>query len=186
MLKNILLSKKFAISLLIICTIFDVGTTYATVKDKLFLDGNPLIRGLNWNQAIFLQVCASIIAITLFLISYRKNENIHRSIHMKFIPFLLMCIKKQFSISFKTFKNDMVYTGLALLWVLVCAHFIAGLLAAFPLLGGPSILSILSRIGFDNFRNAQIIIVIMLIIISIIIGHYPVYLLYTRSFKKAR
>jgi hypothetical protein len=183
---NLLLSKYFTIFLLIVSTIFDVGTTYATVKDKIYLDGNPIIRGLDWNEVIILQFIVLLFAIILYLISFRKHDTIWPNNHMNFMQFLKYCIKKQFGFSIKSINKDIIYSGLAIIWVLIVAHFIAGLLAALPLLGGTSILSTMSKIGFANYRYSQIAIIIILIVISVIIGHYPIYLYYIRSRKLAR
>jgi hypothetical protein len=186
MLKHILLSKYSGIVLLILSTFLDCGTTYATVKNKLYLDGNPIIRGLNWNQIIIIQLLMTIFVIVAFLLASRYQNKIMPKTSMKFIPFLVFFLKKQLYINFKNYKDDLIYSGLVMLWILTCAHFIAGILAIMPLLGGPSILSFMSMIGFNGLRQSQFVIIVFVALLSIIIGHYPIYLSYNRTIKDSR
>jgi hypothetical protein len=187
-LKRIILSRTGTISLLLVGTIWDVGSTYAMVGKRLWLDGNPFIRTLNWQQVAVLQVIFGTAAIAAFLFAYGRQKAIWpKREGLAFLQFVKYRIRRGFSLNFtaKHFKTEDVYAGMLLIWVLIFAHGLAGLINTVPILGGPSFLEIFQMEQINDVRIIQNIGTALLLLCSILFAHYPIYASYRLSLEDA-
>lgn len=187
-LKRIILSRTGTIALLLLGTLWDVGSTYAMVGKRLWLDGNPFIRTLNWQQVWALQIIFGTAAIAAFLFAYGRQRAIWPKQKLPFLAFFKYRLKCGFSLSFtaRHFKTEDVYAGMLLIWVLIFAHSIAGLINTVPILGGPSFLEIFTLEQINDVRTIQHIGTALLLFCSILFAHYPIYASYTLSFEGGR
>ena len=185
-LKRIILSRTGTIALLLVGTLWDVGSTYAMVGKRLWLDGNPFIRTLNWEQVAALQVIFGTAAIAAFLFAYGRQKAIWpKGERLAFLQFVKYRIRRGFSLNFtaKHFKTEDVYAGMLLIWVLIFAHGLAGLINTVPILGGPPLLEVLHMNHSYDVHTLQNIATGLLILCSVFFAHYPIYASYRLSLE---
>ncbi len=187
-LKRIVLSRTGTIALLLVGTVWDVGSTYVMVGQRLWLDGNPFIRTLNWQQVLVLQGIFGTAAIAAFLFVYGRQRAIWPERDLPFLAFFKYRIRRGFSLNFtaRHFKTEDVYAGMLLIWVLIFAHSIAGFINTVPILGGPSFLEIFKMEQINDVRTVQNIGTAFLLFCSILFAHYPIYASYTLSLEDAK
>jgi len=186
-LKRVILSRTGTISLLVLGTAWDVCSTYAMVGEKLWLDGNPFIRTLSWEQVMALQIIFGIAAVAAFLFAHGRQPAIWPEEKRSFLSFVAFRIRRGFSLNFTAqhFKTEDVYAGMLLIWVLIFAHSLAGLINTVPILGGPPLLEMLHMNQSYDVRTLQNIGTGLLIICSIFFAHYPMYTRYAMSMEGA-
>jgi hypothetical protein len=184
--QNMLISRAMAISLLGVSTMLDCTATYATCGHKLYLDGNPLIRGFDWNQLIIFQLACVIIFTLAFLFAFKKQQIIWPEVRMGFWRFLVHRLHEGFSLKFdsKHLKREIVYVGLLCLWIPVFGHLLAWMIMVPPLLGGHSFLDILSLLGITDLHIAQYVVTSFILVFAVIFAHYPLYLAYSLKMEK--
>ena len=181
--RRIILSRTGTISLLLVGTAWDVGSTYAMVGKRLWLDGNPFIRTLNWEQVLALQIIFGIASVAAFLFAYGRQPAIWPEEKLSFTAFVVYRIKRGFSLNFTAqhFRTEDVYAGMLLIWVLIFAHSLAGLINTVPLLGGPPLLELLHMKQTYELDTLQNIGTGLIILCSIFLAHYPIYASYAMS-----
>ncbi|MFA7184298.1 MAG: prepilin-type N-terminal cleavage/methylation domain-containing protein [Victivallales bacterium] len=182
--RNILISRTTAVFLLIISTMLDCTATDA--GHKLYLDGNPLIRGLNWNQLIVFQITGIIIISLTFGFAFKKQRIIWPKIQVGFWRFLKYRLREGLALKFDStsLKKEIIYAGLLCLWILFFAHLLAWLIMMPPLFGGPSFRDALAVLGITDLRVAQYIVTIFILAFAVILAHYPLYLAYSLKTEK--
>lgn len=72
-------------------------------------------------------------------------------------------------------KRESIYAAALAIWWLTIAHLSAGLVSASPLLGGPSYLDLATRIGISDWRLAQTLATMLILIGSAVAAHVPLY-----------
>ncbi len=186
LLKRVILSRTGTIALLLAGTAWDVGSTYAMVGERLWLDGNPFIRTLNWEQVLALQIIFGIASVAAFLFAYGRQPAIWPEEKRSFLSFVAYRIRRGFSLNFTAhhFKTEDVYAGMLLIWVLIFAHSLAGLINTVPILGGPPLLELLHMNQSYDVRTLQNIGTGLLIFCSIFFAHYPMYTSYAMSLEQ--
>ena len=186
--RRIILSRTATISLLLVGTAWDVGSTYAMVGERLWLDGNPFIRTLNWEQVLALQFIFGTASVAAFLFAYGRQPVIWPEEKLSFPAFVVFRIKRGFSLNFTAqhFRTEDVYAGMLLIWVLIFAHSLAGLINTVPLMGGPPLLEILHMKHAFDLDTLQNIGTGLLILCSIFLAHYPIYARYALSLEERR
>jgi len=185
MVKFKLIPRLMTIVLLFFSTLLDCGTTYASIGHKLYLDGNPFIRSFDWTQLLIMQGMGVFIIASAFLFASKEQHVIWPNKSLGFWSFFQYRLKKGFKLSFKLehFQTEMVYAGVLLIWVVTIAHFLAGIIAGSPFLGGPSFLDILRLIGILELRTAQSITTLFILLVAFIGAHYPLYLAYVQTYE---
>lgn len=169
--------------LLLVSTIFDCLTTYATAGHKLYLDGNPLFWKFNWTQLIIFQASAYIVIVIIYCGTFKKQHLLWPLSETKFIGFLQYSLTKGCSLKLDwgNLKTEIVYIGNLVLWFILFAHLLAGIIMLSALLGGPSFIDLLKPFGIRNIRTMQFMTCSFIFITAWIVAHYPLYLAYLNS-----
>jgi len=146
----------------------------------LRLDGNPLIRNLNWTQLLILLLLFQSIFAVFFWFAWRKQEALWPGQKMPFWRFLSYRLNKGLALKFHGthLRTELIYAGMLLVWFLTFAHLLAGLITTSPLLGGPSFIDVFRSLGVDNWRTAQNFTVLINIAGALILAHWPLYARY--------
>ncbi|MBU0478106.1 hypothetical protein KKC91_06025 [bacterium] len=186
--KKIITSRTFAIVMLILSTFWDAGGTCLTLGHNLSRDGNPLVRGMNWNQVLMFMVISHTIFIISFIFAWRKQKAIWPEQNRTFFPFVADRLKEGFAFNFSRdhMKNELVWAGMLALWLPTAAHCLAGIIITSALVGGPSFLDVLGLVGIHNVRMAQRITTLLIIVIAVPLAHYPMYLKYSLDRDKRK
>ena len=178
MITRLLLSRSCAIVLLVCSTVFDCGTAYATVGGHLSFDGNPFIGCFNWGQLIGLQAAAVVVVSAVFLAVRGLQGRIWPKGPTSFWSFLVYRLKKEFTLTltFDHLKTEAICAGVLMLWFITFMHSMAGITQLLPLMGGPSVLTVMQRIGIYGLRPAQNAVIVIGTACSFLVAHYPLYL----------
>jgi len=188
-LKRIVVSRTGAVALLIMSTASDCWGTHATVGDKLYLDGNPFVRGLNWSQALILQAIVGTAIVVCYLVAWGKRREMYPSNgEMGLIRFTAQMLKgwMRLDIRWRTLRIEMIYAGLLLIWVAILAHSIAAAFIVSPLMGGPSWFDMARLLGVSDVRIAQLFYIILFgLVAPILLAHYPLYYMYCQDRKRS-
>lgn len=180
---SIFRSRCFAVLLLIAGTGWDAGTTWLTVGNKLHLDGNPLIRNLNWTQLFLLMLLLQAAFVFAFWFAWERQAALWPDCGRSFWRFLGYRMNKGFALKFNPahLKTETIYGGMLLMWLPVFGHFLSALITTCPLVGGPSFVDFFRLLGIDNGRTAQKLTTIFIVVASWILAHWPMYLSYRAS-----
>lgn len=184
--KRILVSRPVTILCLLLATLWDAVSTYSIVGKRLWLDGNPFIRTLTWTQVILLQAILLTLSISAFLFVFQRQRVIWPDQEMGLTRFVLYRLKTCFSLdlSSRHFRTEDVYAGMLLIWVLIFAHTLAGIINTLQLLLERSLSEVLGLIRSCDVRMFQNISTVFIIILAVILAHLPLYLSYSLSQPK--
>jgi len=176
-------SRAFAILVMVVGTVWDAGGTWLTVQNRLQLDGNPVVRSLNWTQLLVLLISLQVAIAVGFWFAWARQEALWPDQRMSFWRFLSYRLKKGLALNFNRdhLKTEAIWAGMLLLWLTTFAHLLAGLIITCPLVGGPSFVDIFRWLGVHNWRTAQNFTTLFIIVAAFILAHWPMYLQYRAS-----
>jgi len=182
---GILTSRLFALFLLVVSSAWDATGTWLTLRDRLHLDGNPFIRGMNWTQLAALLILLQAAFAVVFWFSWTRQEALWPDENKSFWQFLGYRLNKGFALKFNRdhLKTEFIYAGMLLMWFPVFGHLLSGLIITCPLAGGPSFADIFRRLGVENWRTAQNFTTLFIVAASLILAHWPMYLRYREGSK---